>query len=374
MATAVGANRPLRLLCVLSEVLGNRTYSLRLRDAVAALDFVEPMFVAVGNEDYARISAPAPVRASAPLHAEWIIRQKVGSRAPTSVDAVLTNGWEVPQALRRLVARVPFISSMDATPRLAAQMAPMRAGTMERALAATAQAVHHARFQRVAARVRHFLPQSRWCERSLWDDYRVPNERTTVLHCPLRLDVWSPKPHARGERMRLLFVGNDFVRKGGEFLLELFVSRLSGYCELTIASNDPILSGRSLPEGVRVLRGLDTDALLSHYRAADLLIVPTRRDMIGHVFGEAAAVGLPAMACDVGGVGELVRHEHNGFLLPLGAGLDEWSERIRGLWDHPEQHHRMRVKARQLAEECLAMESFVATLGSVLASVAPVRA
>jgi glycosyltransferase involved in cell wall biosynthesis len=54
------------------------------------------------------------------------------------------------------------------------------------------------------------------------------------------------------------------------------------------------------------------------YRSADMLAYPTRADNQPLVLIEAMACGLPAVACDVGGVGELVRNGRNGYLAPPG--------------------------------------------------------
>lgn len=362
---------PRRALCVLSEVLGNRTYSRRLREAVEQIDGIVPVVLTVGADDYQRYPAPRLLRTSAPLEAEYVIRKKIRHELRGDVDLVLVNGWEIALALRHLARRRPFIATMDATPRLAAELAAAGNASPGGTARSLVRSLHHIRFRRLAPHVDCWLPPSRWCERSLHRDYGVPTARTHVLYCPIPLDVWTPRPTPRGERMRLLFVGNDFSRKGGDFLLELFATRLASFCELAVASNDPGLTDRALPEHVRLLRGLDTDALLDHYRRADLLIVPTRRDMIGYVFSEANAVGLPSMACDVGGVGELVRSGQNGYLLPIDAGPDEWSARIRYLWEHPDVHAQFRASARELAEQLLDMDDFTTALTAAFGKVLP---
>src|SRR5699024_833797 len=51
------------------------------------------------------------------------------------------------------------------------------------------------------------------------------------------------------------------------------------------------------------------------YRAADVLIVPSRSESFGLVAAEAAASGLPAIASAVGGLPEIVEHGHSGLLI-----------------------------------------------------------
>lgn len=55
--------------------------------------------------------------------------------------------------------------------------------------------------------------------------------------------------------------------------------------------------------------------LVTYYRAADVLLVPSRSESFGLVAAEAAASGLPAIAAAVGGLPEIVENEYSGLLI-----------------------------------------------------------
>lgn len=56
--------------------------------------------------------------------------------------------------------------------------------------------------------------------------------------------------------------------------------------------------------------------LSTYYRAADVVLVPSRSESFGLVALEAAACGTPVVAAGVGGLLTLVDHGHTGFLVP----------------------------------------------------------
>ena len=50
----------------------------------------------------------------------------------------------------------------------------------------------------------------------------------------------------------------------------------------------------------------------------DIFVLPSLNEGMGRVLVEAMAAGKPIVASDVGGIPDLVKHEHNGLLVPAG--------------------------------------------------------
>jgi len=132
----------------------------------------------------------------------------------------------------------------------------------------------------------------------------------------------------------LLFVGRIQPLKG----LDVAVAALSQLerddAELVVVGGP---SGRSGPDELAKVHALADDLgvrdrirfvppqphhlLSSWYRAADLVLVPSRSESFGLVALEAAACGAPVVASDVGGLRTIVADGRTGFLVePRDAG------------------------------------------------------
>lgn len=193
-----------------------------------------------------------------------------------------------------------------------------------------------------------FIPWSRWAADSLRRQ-GIAEDRIHVLPPGVDLQEWRPRPElraVRADKLRLLFVGADFARKGGDLLLNVFRERFADRCELDVVTRDAIESSRN----VRVHRAEPNSTLLRElYARADLFVMPTRADFFGIATVEAMACGLPVIAGDVGAAREIVDHGETGWIVePTGAALAEALERALDEWDHLPGMGR---RARAVAEE-----------------------
>lgn len=124
---------------------------------------------------------------------------------------------------------------------------------------------------------------------------------------------FTPGP---GPRSGVVFVGNDFDRKGGPDLLEAWRMLAEPRPELHLVTNAAGLP--PLPPGVHAHRGLgpgDT-RLASLLRDAAVFALPTREDCFGIAFLEALASGLPCIGTRVMAVPEILRDGATGLLVP----------------------------------------------------------
>jgi len=148
-----------------------------------------------------------------------------------------------------------------------------------------------------------------------------PNLR--IEHNKLDVEGWIRERRvARPHACVLLFVGIDWVRKGGGVAIES-ARRLN---EAGIATTLRVVGGAPpgpTPDFVEYLGFIDKNEpegyrrLVDLYRTSDIFILPSRAEAFGVVVSEAAAFGLPALVCDTGGLAETVSESVSGFRLPL---------------------------------------------------------
>lgn len=179
------------------------------------------------------------------------------------------------------------------------------------------------------------LANAREEQNQLVDLYGAETERVIIVSPGVDRAVFSPGGRAGARAAlglddgpRLLFVGRIQPLKG----LDVAVRTLA-------ASNAPgvrlsIVGGPSGDEGQRYLddvRRLVDDLgvgdridwrppqphhrLSTWYRAADVVLMPSRSESFGLVALEAAACGTPVVATAVGGLRSLVRHGESGLLV-----------------------------------------------------------
>jgi glycosyltransferase involved in cell wall biosynthesis len=80
----------------------------------------------------------------------------------------------------------------------------------------------------------------------------------------------------------------------------------------------------------------------------DVVLSTSRSEGMPVALIEAAAAGLPVVATDVGGVGELVAHERTGY---LAKGLEELAFGLDALLADPGLRHQHGVRARLRVKE-----------------------
>ena len=243
--------------------------------------------------------------------------------------------------------RTPVVFTTDSTSLLEASFGP---GHYAKAPAGTLRARVRDGLDGLLMRATVLNPWSEWCAKSLRDEYGIPSERIHVIPPGIDLGRWKVPERARGTDgpVRVLFVGGDFRRKGGDLLLSAFRNTLRGSCELHLVTRDDVPQ----EEGVFVYRDLTPNdpRLRDLYARADLFALPTVADCFSLASLEAMATGLPVVTTRVGGIPEIVDHGRSGFLVDPG---DEQGLvlALRNLAGSVDLRARMGEEGRRIVED-----------------------
>ncbi|MCW5946960.1 MAG: glycosyltransferase [Fimbriimonadales bacterium] len=175
-----------------------------------------------------------------------------------------------------------------------------------------------------------------------WKGLAKLMEKVEILYPSI--DVRTGSPKRAGERLKLCFVGADYMRKGAPILLRAHVelrkrgvpvdttvvSRLvwSAIDYVGPPSKTVVTAERKLleVEGVSVETGLPNSMTLKVMEDSDYLVFPTFHDTFGFVSIEAMACGTPVITHDTCAQPEIVENNMSGVLLPFpNSEVGDWT-------------------------------------------------
>lgn len=144
--------------------------------------------------------------------------------------------------------------------------------------------------------------------------------------------------HRNKDVCKLLFVGVDWIRKGGEIALKTAeaLNEKGLNTELSIVGCEPIVKN-PLPDFVKPLGFISKSTeegrqkLNKLFEESHFLIVPSQAEAYGLVFCEANAFGVPAIATNVGGITTIIRNDINGRTFSPNGAITEYSDYIFNL-------------------------------------------
>jgi len=154
---------------------------------------------------------------------------------------------------------------------------------------------------------------SEFAANSIENDYGIDREKIQVVYSGIiNVDFPDEIPQKDQRDIKILFVGFNWERKGGDVLLKAFeqVNYHFPYTELHIVGCTPMINKR----GVKVLGKLNKEELEKELKECHIFCMPSYREPSAVALIEAAAYGMPIVATNVGGSSDRVIENFNGFL------------------------------------------------------------
>lgn len=146
-------------------------------------------------------------------------------------------------------------------------------------------------------------------------DYNVPFSKLKKAKLPFCFDLalFSPSPDRGDDEIRILFVGGDFHRKGGDVLLNWFKEHYETNLKMTMVTGFPIEEH----PGITVARNVEygQPEHIELYKSHDIFVLPTNCDGYPSVLGEAACAGLAILTTkNALGAAEVIHNGENGYI------------------------------------------------------------
>jgi len=151
---------------------------------------------------------------------------------------------------------------------------------------------------------------STWFARWLTDTVGLAPDKVHAVGGGINaLPVGGRAPSSGGPKQRLLFVGQDFFRKGGDLVVDAVAGLRqsgSGDYRLTVAGPTSWPLEGSPPDWVDFQGSISPSAVGRLWTEHDVFVLPSRFEAYGLTFLEARASGLPCIGRDAFAMPELI--------------------------------------------------------------------
>lgn len=318
---------------VMEQTLGSTTHYLNLRNQEDALQGERPLWLPI---EFRQGRLPWTISGGVSA------RQAI-TRTVDDVDGFFVHTTTIALLSADVFRSRPTIVSSDGTPM---NKRGMRVAYGLKPEGRFAEIAKKAIYRQVFKQAAGFVAWSNWTRLSFIEDYGCPPDAVKVIPPGINLVDFAP-----GERSnplpRILFVGGDFERKGGDLLLEVFRQRLRGRAELVLVTRSAVPP----EEGVVVHNDVapNSPKLRELFATCDVFTLPTRADCYSIVCMEALAAGMPLVATDVGGISDLVRNGETGYLVTVDD-RDSIGDALEKLVENPARRAEMGRACREEAE------------------------
>jgi glycosyltransferase involved in cell wall biosynthesis len=162
-------------------------------------------------------------------------------------------------------------------------------------------------------------------------------------------DVIESRP---SDRCKLLFIGVDWFRKGGDIALKVAeeLNNLGLKTELTVVGCQPVVEG-SLPNFVKPLgfvsKSTTKGKKILNQAIADshFLILPSKAECYGLVLCEANSLGVPCLATQIAGIKTIIKPNINGNLFARNASINDYCNYIYHFFEHYPDYKNLAISA-----------------------------
>jgi glycosyltransferase involved in cell wall biosynthesis len=165
---------------------------------------------------------------------------------------------------------------------------------------------------------------------------KLPKEKVHFVGGGINLDLANIKPIEK-ENNKILFVGRDFYRKGGDLVCEAFKILKNKYLpnvQLYIAGAPKKIKNEYKDyNDIYFLGDLKRQELSKYFNMCDIFCMPSRFEAYGIVFIEALTYGLPCIGRNSFAMKEFIENGKTGYLIE-NDDLEELAGKMKDLLEN----------------------------------------
>jgi glycosyltransferase involved in cell wall biosynthesis len=200
---------------------------------------------------------------------------------------------------------------------------------------------------------------SEWAAKTAIKNYDVDPSKVKVVPFGANIttnrttqDIHLILKHKSLEICRLLFIGVEWFRKGGDLAIRVagLLNQRGIRTELHIVGYNP---PEELPDHV-IRHGFISKSteqgstmLAKLFSQSHFLLLPSKADCTPVVFPEACSFGLPVLTTNVGGIPTIIRDGKNGHMFPLEADAAAYCDTIERLWSSRQDYEQLALSSFQ---------------------------
>ncbi|RAM51642.1 MAG: group 1 glycosyl transferase [Hapalosiphonaceae cyanobacterium JJU2] len=202
---------------------------------------------------------------------------------------------------------------------------------------------------------------SEWAAQKAIEIYNLDVNKVKVISRGSNLELKSDRKVAdiknliklRGTQIyKLIFIGIDWVRKGGTLALNITkeLKRTGWNVELRLIGDLP-KSRESIPDFVKPIGYINKSKLEGKNKFYSLLadshflILPTQADVTPNVLIEANAFGVPCLTTNLAGIPSIIKDDINGKVFPIDADVSEYCTYIKSYLSDYQKYENLAISS-----------------------------
>lgn len=215
--------------------------------------------------------------------------------------------------------------------------------------------------QDVLTRCQLAIYSSDWAAQTAIENYRVEPSKVKVvpfganINCDRSLeDVKTIIDSRPVDKCKLLFLGVDWYRKGGDIAVAVTkqLNEAGLKTELVVVGCEPA-TDEPLPNFIKPLgfisKSTETgkEKIDKLFAESHFLILPSKAECFGVVFSEANSFGVPCISTNTGGIPTVIKENLNGKTFSLNASISEYRQYISDLMENYNEYRNLALSSFQ---------------------------